>query len=172
MHLGNSTDNLIRILFLGSALGLVLSAGCGLRAVPVYRGQSRPGGGDLPVVERDDFLSELGLYQGVPYREGGNSLSGIDCSGLVRSVYGALGVRLGRRVLDQYGHGVRVARGEVRTGDLVFFGSGGTPTHVGIAISKAEMMHSSSSRGVVIEDIDRFSGAMNLICIKRVARLR
>ena len=147
-------------------------AGCGLRAVPMYRNAGPALEASLPSVERDQFLSELSLYQGTPYREGGNSLSGIDCSGLARAVYGALGVDLYRRAIDQYGQGLPVSRRQVTTGDLVFFGRGGTPTHVGVAVSGSQMMHSSSSRGVVVEDIDEFSESMKLIGIRRVARLR
>jgi hypothetical protein len=156
----------------GLALGLLLFAGCGLRAVPIYRDQVALYQAGLPVLERDDFLSELSLYQGAPYREGGNSLSGIDCSGLARAVYGALGIKLHRRAADQYGQGIPVARSQVSTGDLLFFGGGGTPAHVGIAVTKNEMMHSSSSRGVVLEDIEEFTEAMHLIGVRRVANLR
>ena len=147
-------------------------AGCGLRAVPMYRDPSPTLEANLPVVERGDLLSELSLYLGTPYREGGNSLSGIDCSGLARAVYGALGVDLHRRAIDQYGQGRPVSRNGAGTGDLLFFGRGGPPTHVGIAVSGSQMTHSSSSRGVVVEDIDEFSKSMRLIGIRRVARLR
>jgi cell wall-associated NlpC family hydrolase len=172
MRLGNSANNLIRIAVWGSALVLLVFEGCGLRAVPIYRVDAPPPSAGLPVVDRDDFLSELSLYQGAPYREGGNSIAGIDCSGLVRAVYGTLGVPLRRTVLEQYGQGWAVDRGHTRTGDLLFFGRSGTPTHVGIAISDREMMHSSSSRGVVLEDIDAYVSHSNLIGIRRVADLR
>jgi hypothetical protein len=155
-----------------AALGMAVSAGCGLRAVPMYRDPSPTVETSLPVVERDGLLSELSLYKGTPYREGGSSLSGIDCSGLARAVYGGLGVGLYRRVIDQYGQGVPVSRRDVGTGDLLFFGRGGTPTHVGIAVSGSQMTHSSSSGGVVVEDIDEFSRSMKLLGIRRVAILR
>jgi cell wall-associated NlpC family hydrolase len=138
----------------------------------MYRDPTPATGSNLPAVRRDLFLSELRLYRDTPYREGGNSLSGIDCSGLARSVYGALGVELHRRVIDQYGQGVPVSRRDVETGDLLFFGRGGTPSHVGIAVSRTQMTHSSSSRGVVVDDIDEFSKSLKLIGIRRVALLR
>jgi cell wall-associated NlpC family hydrolase len=81
-------------------------------------------------------------------------------------------VDLYRRAIDQYGQGVPVSRRDVGTGDLLFFGRGGIPTHVGIAVSGSQMTHSSSSRGVIVDGIDEFSESMKLIGIRRVARLR
>lgn len=170
--MGDSAGSIVRNAFWIVALGMALWTGCGLRAVPMYRNPNQTIEASLPVVGRDDLLSELSMYLGTPYREGGNNLNGIDCSGLARAVYGALGVDLYRRVIDQYGQGVPVSRRNVGTGDLVFFGRGGIPTHVGIAVSRRQMTHSSSSRGVVVEDIDEFSKSTKLIGIRRVARLR
>jgi hypothetical protein len=172
MRLGHSAGSLIRSALYGSALTALLLLGCGLKPVPIYRAEtpiSEPG---LPAIDRNDFLSELDVYLGSPYKEGGSSLSGIDCSGLARVVYGALGVRLQRTVLEQYGQGVPVRRENTSTGDLLFFGRSPTPSHVGIAISKHQMVHSSLSRGVVVEDIDQFSQTMDLVGIRRVANLR
>jgi hypothetical protein len=153
-------------------LWTVVVAGCALQAVPVYRDPDGGVGPTFPVVERDDLMRELNVYLGTPYRQGGNSLAGIDCSGLSRAVYGALGVELHRRVVDQYRQGAAVSRRSMNTGDLVFFGKRGNPMHVGIAVSRSEMVHSSSSRGVVVEDIDVFSRSMDLMGIRRVARVR
>jgi hypothetical protein len=171
MRLGNSTGNLNRAVVWGLLLIAMVFVGCGLRAVPIYRSEV-PGSADgLPVVDRNQLLSELRLYEGTPYREGGNTITGIDCSGLVRTVYGALGVRLPRTVLEQYAWGMPVSQGAMQTGDLLFFGRG-KPTHVGIAISDRAMMHSSSSRGVVVEDIRAYSDHTTLIGVRRVADLR
>ena len=172
MRLGDSAGSIIRDGLRIAAVGMAVLAGCGLRAVPMYRDPSPAIEANLPVVERNVLLSELSFYVGTPYREGGSSLSGADCSGLVRAVYGALGVPLYRRVIDQYAQGVPISRRNVATGDLVFFGRGGAPSHVGIAVSGSQMTHSSSSRGVVVEDIDEFSKSMKLVGIRRVAKVR
>jgi cell wall-associated NlpC family hydrolase len=151
---------------------MVALAGCGLKPAPVYRDEAWAVDARLPTVSRDDLLDELSLYHGVRYREGGTSLSGIDCSGLVQVVFGALGVRLPRTCRDQIDHGVEVSRGKIRAGDLVFFGEALSPSHVGIAVSRKEMVHASSSRGVVIENIDGFANYLRLAGIRRVVNLR
>ena len=111
----------------------------------------------LPLVSREDLLNELSIYHGVQYQRGGESFDGVDCSGLVRIVFEPLGVRLPRTAAEQFTAGVPVAGpADIRTGDLVFFGSGVNPDHVGIAVSSEEMVHASSSRGVVLERIDVF----------------
>ena len=172
--MGNTTD------FIGSSVQrsvaalmlFLLIGGCGaMRPAPLYRDEVAGLEGRLPRVSRDDLLNELSLYHGAPYLEGGNSISGIDCSGLVRSVFGSLGVDLPRRASDQFGEGLPVSRKDLRTGDLLFFGRAGSPSHVGIAVSNREMMHASSSRGVVLEGIDEFSRYQPLAGIKRIVRL-
>ena len=103
---------------------------------------------------------------------GGTTATGMDCSGLVSAVYGSLGITLPRTVMEQFGQGASRSRKNVKTGDLIFFGKQGRPTHVGIAVTDREMMHSSLSRGVVLEDIDEFARSLKIIGIRRVARLR
>ena len=150
---------------------IAIAAGCGMKPAPIYRDQTSSLEARLPRVSRDQLLNELSLYHGARYQEGGSSLSGIDCSGLVQVVFAALGVRLPRTARDQFGHGMAVSRKDVRTGDLVFFGDAGLPSHVGIAVSGSDMMHASSSNGVVLEGIDEFSGHMPLVGVRRIVRL-
>jgi cell wall-associated NlpC family hydrolase len=142
-----------------------------MHSAPVYRDQTSAIDAELPRVNRDDLLSEISSYHGAPYLEGGTTTTGIDCSGLVSSVFGSLGVGLPRTALEQYGRGEPVGRKNARTGDLVFFTKGSRPSHVGIAISNREMVHSSKSRGVVLESIDEFSRSMKLVGIRRVVSL-
>jgi peptidoglycan DL-endopeptidase CwlO len=77
-------------------------------------------------------------YIGVPYVWGGESPSGFDCSGLVQYVYGRVGVSLPRTSYEQYRAGRRVARSELRPGDLVFFDGAG---HVGIYAGGGRFIH-------------------------------
>jgi cell wall-associated NlpC family hydrolase len=80
---------------------------------------------------------------GVPYVYGGSSpASGFDCSGLVRYVYGHFGVRLAHSSFAQFTSGLRVSRGALEPGDLVFFDGLG---HVGIYIGKGRFIHAPHS---------------------------
>jgi len=70
---------------------------------------------------------------GVPYKWGGTSpRTGFDCSGLTMYSYSRIGKHLPRTALQQYRATIRIRRGVLRPGDLVFFRSGGTVYHVGI----------------------------------------
>ena len=63
----------------------------------------------------------LGEFYGAPYRSGGTSPEGVDCSGLIQALYHRAGLNLPRTVADQYQAGRPVARHELQFGDVVFF---------------------------------------------------
>lgn len=80
-------------------------------------------------------------YLGVPYRYGGSSPRGFDCSGYTQYVYRKLGVKIPRRASLQRKALRRVSR--PRIGDLVFFhNSNGSVYHVGIYAGKRTVWHS------------------------------
>lgn len=91
---------------------------------------------------------------GVRYVYGGSSPStGFDCSGFVRYVYGHFGVRLAHSSFAQFTDGMRVGRGGLEPGDLVFFHGLG---HVGIYIGNGRFIHAPHS-GTRVR-IERFAG--------------
>ena len=63
----------------------------------------------------------LGDFYGAPYRSGGTTPQGVDCSGLIQALFQRAGVMLPRTVAQQYGAGRPVGPGELRFGDVVFF---------------------------------------------------
>ncbi|MBT2734371.1 C40 family peptidase [Bacillus sp. ISL-7] len=88
---------------------------------------------------------------GVPYRWGGLTPKGFDCSGLVKYSYGKAGKVLPRTAADMYyKQGYRVS--SLQTGDLMFFApnKASRPTHVAIYIGGGKMIQAASSKGVSI----------------------
>src|SRR6266849_8823143 len=82
-------------------------------------------------------------FLGVRYTWGGTSpRSGFDCSGFVRFVYSHFGVGLAHSSFSQFRSGVRVARGGLKPGDLVFFHGVG---HVGIYVGSGRFIHAPHS---------------------------
>ncbi len=63
----------------------------------------------------------LGEFYGAPYRSGGTTPDGVDCSGLIQAVFHRAGVNLPRTVAQQFNAGQPVASGDLRFGDVVFF---------------------------------------------------
>ncbi len=104
----------------------------------------------------DIAIHALGLV-GTPYRYGGNTpASGFDCSGLIGYVYRSrAGLAPPRTVaeLDHFGRPESV--GNLRTGDLLLFGSG-RPTHAGIYVGNGRFVHAPSTGGEV--RLDRLTG--------------
>jgi hypothetical protein len=95
-------------------------------------------------------------YGGAPYLWGGRTEWGLDCSGLVQSVYAARGVRLPRDSDQQYGAGEEVAMsadgGGYEGGDLLFFAERGRVSHVALWAGAGRIVHSAVSRGGVGDD--------------------
>jgi peptidoglycan DL-endopeptidase CwlO len=117
----------------------------------------------LSIASRAVALARTQL--GVPYRWGGASPAGFDCSGLVMWVYGRLGVSLPHNAAALYGVGRPVERTALRPGDLLFFSGLG---HVGIYVGKGRMIHApQSGRNVEIQPLSARHGS--LVGARRVA---
>jgi cell wall-associated NlpC family hydrolase len=99
-----------------------------------------------PAPSHSSVVSIAEQYLGVPYRWGGASPSGFDCSGLVMYVYSQVGVALPHSSYSQYGAGSPVSRDQLQPGDLVFFDGLG---HVGIYVGGNSFIHAPHTGDVV-----------------------
>jgi len=126
-----------------------------LEAAPLTGGFSfAPGVSDDPEEKANMFrearfrvITDAAKYLRVPYRSGGTSRAGFDCSGLVfRSFHDALGVSLPRTSDDLYSWSEKISLEEILPGDLVFFRttSRGNISHVGIYTGEGNFIHSAS----------------------------
>lgn len=97
-------------------------------------------------------------YNGAPYRYGGCSPAGFDCSGFASYVFKQAGIELPRTAEDQYHQGKKVAKSDPGKGDLVFFTRWGfigkwfSPSHVGIYVGNKRFIHAPKSGGNVRYD--------------------
>lgn len=91
------------------------------------------------------ILNTADLYIGVPYKWGGTSPSGFDCSGFVQYVYAQNGISLSRTTYTQCVEGTYVSKANLQPGDLVFFGSASSPHHVGIYVGDGKYVHAPST---------------------------
>ena len=109
---------------------------------------------------RRDVVKEASTWIGTPYSYGGKTKKkGTDCSGMVMEVFRtAAGLKLPRTTVEQQKHCKRIKRDQLLAGDLVFFANttkgSGRVSHVGLYIGGNEMIHASSSRGVMVSRID------------------
>jgi hypothetical protein len=91
-------------------------------------------------------------FLGTPYVWGGTSMSGADCSGSMQSIFRQFGVSLPRLAHDQANVGQRIAKNQLRPGDLMFFNTGqGADHHVGMYAGDGKVIHASSGAGRVVE---------------------
>lgn len=142
---------LFRILFFCCLLSFMFSCSssknAGSRSVSAKKVES----------QQQKIVSTARSFVGTPYKWGGTSRSGMDCSGLLVTSFRAAGIELPRTSSEQSGYGRSVSIYELQPGDLVFFAANkrrGKITHVGMVTevrgrNEVLFIHASSSLGVV-----------------------
>ncbi|HMP98262.1 MAG TPA: C40 family peptidase [Cyclobacteriaceae bacterium] len=125
----------------------------------------------------DKVIETARSYTGVPYKYGGTTRSGMDCSGLLINSFRAIEFELPRTSEGQSKVGEKVKIKKLREGDLVFFATGKKKrviTHVGLvtdrkAVNDVRFIHASTSLGVVEANLftdyyrKRYRGARRVI---------
>jgi len=120
-------------------------------------------------------LVEAGFqWLGVRYRFSGISQkSGVDCSGLVKSLFSKFDIDLPRSSREQFKQGEKVDRDKLEAGDLVFFSSGGNqPTHVGIYVGNDQFLHAAQkAKKVIVSDLNKFWYNVRYLGARRIMNL-
>jgi LysM repeat protein len=122
----------------------------------------------------DSTLEKVAFnYLSIPYRFGGSSRRGIDCSAFVQQVFREMDVQLPRSAREQFRIGEKVERDQMQKGDLLFFRTYARfPSHVGIYLGDGKMIHASSrSHRVVVTSIDHPYYRKRFIGAKRISLL-
>lgn len=126
-----------------------------------------------------DQIAEYALkFKGVPYKFGGTTPSGFDCSGYIRYVYGHFGISLPRTSAEQFNVGTAVSKSNLKKGDLVFFANTYKPgiSHTGIYLGNGNVI-SAESGGIEISNINtnpywapKYAGAKRLSSVKEAVK--
>lgn len=105
----------------------------------------------------DSFINE---WLGAPYRLGGNSKTGIDCSQFTKRLYKEVySKQLENVAYKQWNQTKRILKASLEIGDIVFFSSRVSPSgwHCGIYIGRNKFVHASNRReGVIISDLSSY----------------
>ena len=112
---------------------------------------------------RTAMIKEAEKYKGTKYKYGGKNPKGFDCSGFTYYVCSKFDIQLMGSSSYQSKQGIEVPISKVKSGDLLFFGrygKSGKIQHVGMVYKNTSeglyMIHSSSKRGIVIDNISTF----------------
>ncbi len=114
---------------------------------------------------------------GTPYRYGGTTPDGFDCSGFVRYIYQEHGIRLGRSSRDQVQNGKPVELSELKPGDLIFFKmdqrrkASSHIDHVGLYVGNGQFIHASSNpraREIKVDNLEKSHYTPRIVGARRI----
>jgi lipoprotein Spr/probable lipoprotein NlpC len=108
-------------------------------------------------------------WRGTPYRLGGTSRNGIDCSSFVQTVMREyLNQEVPRNTESQLRVGFRIRPQQLQPGDLVFYRTGRRRLHVGIYVSDGRFLHASTSNGVMISRMEETYWSRRFLQARRI----
>ncbi|HSR39213.1 MAG TPA: C40 family peptidase [Phnomibacter sp.] len=131
-------------------------------------------GQPVPKGANPQLVSSAADWLGTPYRYGGSDIRGIDCSGLINSIFPKVyGTPVPRSTVELFAVATPVSKGDIKEGDLLFFTiDTQKPGHAGVYLWHNRFLHASTSKGVVISSLTEpywqkyFTGAGRIIPVK------
>lgn len=151
---------------LSCTISMLCSCGSSKRSVmasastPAARNSSGKGfspklGIDVSPIENKKLVATLEAWMDTPYRYGGNSKDGTDCSGLISQVFPAVyGMQVPRTSQTLFDAAQPIAERELREGDLVFFRINTKQVgHAGIFLCNGNFAHATTQRGVTVSNL-------------------
>ena len=103
----------------------------------------------------ETILREFQQWEETPHKMGGNSKKGIDCSGFAHYMYGKLfNIKVPRSTKLFLKKGTQINKPQLKSGDLVIFKPPTYPYHVGIYVGDNKFIHASTTKGVMMSDLN------------------
>lgn len=164
--------SLSRLFLVTAATVAVLTGGCSSAprtaesTVPIT---VQPGSAQPADPVRAQVVFTAMQMVGVPYRWGGSSPEGFDCSGLVQFAYSNAGLRLPRTAAEQLNASTPVTLENAQAGDLLFFRDGSRTSHVAIYLGQGRFVHAPSTGNSV--SLDSFGNAYWRMRFARAGRV-
>jgi len=144
---------------LSASLLVLLVAGCGHEPVRQLPDERKPATAETrPSQMSPGQQAAVAATRqlGVPYRYGGSSTRGFDCSGLVQFAWSRAGVKIPRTTSEQWKTMSPVRGNDLKIGDLLFFRIDGRISHVGLYLGKGRFVHApATGRSVSVATLDK-----------------
>nr|NJM04909.1 C40 family peptidase [Desulfobacula sp.] len=163
----------LHLLFLKMRTSLVYGLILILSVTPVFGVETKTSSPVSAVgLTEQQFENQLKQFVGIPYRRGGTTTNGLDCSGFVRLVYDQIfGIDLPHSSSAQFKFSdlKKIDKNEMQPGDLIFFGNKGKKriNHVGVYISDNKFIHASSTDGIKVSGLDESYWKKRFVGTKR-----
>lgn len=149
---------------------LAATAGLAIYLAPIADQEASAANADFSSSDLRETADKY-LSLNIPYKSGGTTTAGFDCSGFVQHVFKDFDISLPRTSSSMYDVGESVKLSELRPGDLVFFNTTGHGiSHVGVYYGDGKFVHSQNGQGVSLTSIfDKYYWADRYVGAKRVA---